>query len=148
PILLLKARSAPQDIQTGFLVGANDYVTKPVEKLELQSRVKALTTIKQSVYKRVKLEAAWLRAQIQPHFLFNTLNSLMALSEIDIDRMKELLMNFNEFLRNKFQFHYKDELISIDQELKIVRSYLNIEQVRFGERLEVVWELDDYEKAI
>src|SRR5699024_11110382 len=34
PILLLTARSAPQDIQTGFLVGANDYVTKPVEKLE------------------------------------------------------------------------------------------------------------------
>ncbi|MBS4210576.1 ATP-binding protein [Bacillus sp. FJAT-50079] len=144
PILLLTARSEPKDIQAGFLAGANDYVTKPVEMLELRSRVRALTIVKKVVREQLQLEAAWLQAQIQPHFLFNTLNSIIALSEIDLDKMSNLLNELSEFLRNKFQFQYINELVPIKDELNIVRSYLNIEQVRFGDRLEVVWETDVY----
>ncbi len=69
PILLLTARSDLKDIQAGFLAGANDYVTKPVEMLELRSRVRALTMIKEVVREQLQLEAAWLQSQIQPHFL-------------------------------------------------------------------------------
>lgn len=143
PILLLTARSHPKDIQGGFLAGANDYVTKPVEGLELRARIEALTAVKRSVREQLQLEAAWLQAQIQPHFLFNTLHSIMALSEIDLDRMRNLLSEFSDFLRHKFQFQNMDELIRIDDELNIVRSYLYIEQVRFGDRLQVVWNVDE-----
>jgi len=146
PILLLTARSQPKDIQTGFIAGANDYVTKPVEPTEIRSRIVALTTIKQMVQEQLRLEAAWLQAQIQPHFIFNTLNAAIALSEIDIEKMQHLLEEFSDFLRHKFKFQNMEELIPIDEELEIVRSYLHIEKVRFNERLQVVWQLDDCEE--
>lgn len=143
PILLLTARSQPQDIQSGFLAGANDYVTKPVEAMEFRSRIEALITIKQSVQEQLRLETAWLQAQIQPHFIFNVLNSVIALSEIDLDRMRELLNEFSDFLRYKFQFQNMDELIPIQDELNLVRSYLYIEKVRFGEMIQVDWKIDN-----
>lgn len=145
PVLLLTARSQPKDIQSGFEAGANDYVTKPVEAIEIKSRIEALTTIKQSVREQLQLEAAWLQAQIQPHFLFNALNSVTALSDINLDKMRDLLNEFSNFLRNKFKFQNPDGLVPIEEELSLVRSYLYIEKVRFEERLQVIWEIDDCE---
>src|SRR5699024_10393500 len=69
PVLLLTARSQTTDVRTGFLSGANDYVTKPVEPLELRSRVNLLIQVKRSIQEQLQMEAAWLQAQIQPHFL-------------------------------------------------------------------------------
>ncbi|WP_412775034.1 ATP-binding protein [Virgibacillus pantothenticus] len=142
PILLLTARSESYDIRSGFLAGANDYVTKPVEAMEIRSRIEALTTIKQAVQEQLQLETAWLQAQIQPHFLFNTLNAIASLSVIDLEKMQELLNEFSYFLRNKFKFKNMNELIPLEEELNMVRSYLYIEQVRFTDRLQVVWEID------
>nr|WP_144027368.1 ATP-binding protein [Paenibacillus selenitireducens] len=146
PVLLLTARSQPKDIQIGFLAGANDYVTKPVEAIEIKSRIDALTTIKQFVREQLRLEAAWLQAQIQPHFLFNALNAVTALSDINLDKMRNLLNEFSNYLRNKFKFQNMDGLVPIEEELSLVRSYLYIEKVRFEERLQVVWEIADYEE--
>lgn len=146
PVLLLTARSQPKDIQSGFLAGANDYVTKPVEALEIRSRIEALTTIKQTVREQLRLEAAWLQAQIQPHFLFNALSAVIALSDINLDKMRDLLDEFSNFLRYKFRFQDTDGLVSIQEELSLVRSYIYIEKVRFEERLQVVWEVDDCEE--
>lgn len=142
PVLLLTARSQPKDIQSGFIAGANDYVTKPVEAIEIKSRIEALATIKQSVRDQLRLEAAWLQAQIQPHFIFNALNAVTALSDINLDKMRNLLDEFSNFLRNKFKFQNMDRLVPIEEELSLVRSYLYIEKVRFEERLQVIWEID------
>src|SRR5699024_2732309 len=95
PILLLTARNRPEDIENGFLSGANDYVTKPIDAVELRSRVNALTKVRQSSRERLKMESAWLQAQIKPHFLFNTLNSIIAMSEVDVGRMQQLLNAFS-----------------------------------------------------
>lgn len=146
PVLLLTARSQPKDIQSGFIAGANDYVTKPVEAIEIKSRIEALITIKQSVRTQLRLEAAWLQAQIQPHFLFNTLNAVTALSNINLDKMRSLLDEFSHFLRNKFKFKNMDGLVPLEEELSLVRSYLYIEQVRFDERLKVMWEIEGCEE--
>ncbi|WP_254634771.1 ATP-binding protein [Paenibacillus sp. GbtcB18] len=143
PILLLTARSQPQDIQSGFLAGANDYVTKPVEAIEIKSRIEALTTIKQVVREQLQLEAAWLQAQIQPHFLFNALNSVIALRDINLDKMGNLLHELSNFLRNKFKFENPNGLVPIEEELSLVRSYLYIEKIRFEDRLQIHWEIDD-----
>lgn len=143
PILLLTARSHPLDIEKGFKSGANDYVTKPVDSLELRSRVQALTDVRQSVRERLRMESAWLQAQIQPHFLFNTLNAIAALSEIDLERMRNLLDAFSEFLRDRFKIQNIDELSNVEDELNIVRSYLYIEKERFGDRLHVEWDIDN-----
>jgi len=145
PVLLLTARNHPEAIRSGFLSGANDYVTKPVNQLELRVRIEALTTIKHVVKEQLQFEAAWLRAQIKPHFLFNTLNSIIALSEIDLDKMRKMLDELSKLLMHKFQFKETDDLIPIEEELSAVRSYLYIEQVRFQDRLDVVWETEPCE---
>ncbi|MET3655473.1 hybrid sensor histidine kinase/response regulator [Sporosarcina psychrophila] len=143
PILLLTARTQPEDIQTGFHCGANDYVTKPVEKLELTTRVRSLTNLRNSINKRVRMEAAWLQAQIQPHFLFNTLNTIAALSEIDPPKMMQLLDRFGKYLHASFAIQNLNQVVPLENEIDLVRSYVYIEQERFGDRLNVVWEIDN-----
>lgn len=142
PVLLLTARGQAKDIENGFLSGANDYVMKPVDPLELRSRVKALTDVKQSVKERLRMEAAWLQAQIHPHFLFNTLNAIMTLNEIDTERTNKLLEALSDFLRESFKFQNIDELVPLENELKLVQSYLYIQQERFGSRISATWELE------
>lgn len=142
PILLLTARNRSEDIILGFQSGANDYITKPVDSWELKSRVRALTELKLSIEERLHLEAAWLQAQIQPHFLFNTINTIAALGNTDISRMQALLEQFSNYLRTSFDFHNSERVVSIDRELALVRYYLYIEKERFGDRLNVHWDLE------
>src|SRR5690625_7490717 len=70
------------------------------------------------------------------------MNTIIALSEIDIEKMKQLLKELSDYLRSKFRFNKVDELVPLWEELQLVRSYLNIEQVRFGDRLTVNWEIN------
>ncbi|MFD0959948.1 hybrid sensor histidine kinase/response regulator [Paenibacillus chungangensis] len=142
PILLLTARSQPSDIYAGFMAGANDYVSKPVNALELNYRINALAALKHSVKERLRLEAAYLQAQIQPHFLFNTLNSIMALSHIDQNKMSKVVEAFTSYLRISFDFLNAGEQVPIAYELKLVQAYLFIEKERFDDRLTIVWEVD------
>ncbi|MCD9023346.1 hybrid sensor histidine kinase/response regulator [Cohnella silvisoli] len=142
PILLLTARSEPADTYAGFISGANDYVTKPIDALELKYRIWSLTTLRQSVNERMRMEAAYLQAQIHPHFLFNTLNSIMALSDLDLGRMRKLGDAFTSYLRISFDFLNAGRLVALSHELDLVRAYLYIEKERFEDRLSVVWEVD------
>ncbi|MFC5470663.1 ATP-binding protein [Cohnella suwonensis] len=142
PILLLTARARAEDIAVGFSAGASDYLTKPVDAMEIKARVRAWTELKRSVEERLRMEAAWLQAQIQPHFLFNTINSIAALGNMDTARMQALLEHFSNYLRMSFDFKNADRDVPIDRELALVRHYLYIEKERFGDRIEVKWELE------
>jgi len=142
PIVLLTARNRPEDIFVGFQSGANDYVNKPVDSLELRSRVHALTALKLSIEERLRIEAAFLQAQIQPHFLFNTLNSIASLGTMDTSRMLVLLQEFSNYLRISFDFQNSEREIPLERELTLVRSYLYIEKERYGERIEILWNID------
>ena len=111
-----------------------------MEYLELKSRVQALIQMKQSSEERLRIEAAWLQAQIQPHFFFNTLNSIISLHGVDNEKMEELLLAFSDYLQMSFDFQNVDLVVPIDYELKLVRAYLVIEQIRFGDRVQIVWD--------
>ncbi|MFP7254336.1 ATP-binding protein [Terribacillus goriensis] len=142
PVLLLTARSQPEDVYAGFQAGANEYVTKPVDMVEMKIRIKSLLELKSSIEDRLSMEAAWLQAQIHPHFLFNTLNTIGALSAIDNDRMLRLLQEFGSYLQASFNGKNLSSSIPIEKELELVRSYLYIQKERFGERLQVNWEIE------
>ncbi|KOS04046.1 hybrid sensor histidine kinase/response regulator [Paenibacillus polymyxa] len=143
PVLLLTARSQQEDLYTGFLAGANDYIMKPVDSMELKSRVRALTDVKKSARERLWMEAAWLQAQIRPHFLFNTLNTIASLSHVDHTRMVNLIEEFGKYLKSSFNPQNLDRVVSLDYELALLKSYLYIEKERFGSRLDIVWEVDE-----
>ncbi|ARF17608.1 ATP-binding protein [Sporosarcina ureae] len=137
PILLLTARTQQIDIQMGFEAGANDYVRKPVEKIELIMRVRALTNLNQTIAERIQMEAAWLQAQIHPHFLFNTLNTISALGEIDPEKMVKLLDKFGTYLEQSFTIQNLASTVSLEKELELVEAYIYIEKQRYGDRLQV-----------
>lgn len=135
PIILLTALSSTKEVERGFLVGANDFVAKPIDAAILKSRVKALTDVQLLLAERLQIESALLQAQIQPHFLFNTLNSIAALSQIDNERMLRLLNELSNYLRASFDFHNTEQLVPIKHELNLCQSYLYIEKERFQEKL-------------
>lgn len=144
PILLLTVRGQLEDINTGFHAGANDYVAKPMDMIELKARANALTTLKRSVLEQLQMEAVWLQAQIQPHFLFNTLNTIAALNTIDTHRMVNLLNEFANYLRRSFTVHHSQSLVPLADELDLVRSYVFIEKERFEDRIHIEWKMEDH----
>jgi len=77
-----------------------------------------------------------LKMQIDPHFLFNSLNSVSALIGSDGARAREMCLRLSEFLRGSLALAER-ELIPLSEELALARNYLEIEQVRFGQRLAV-----------
>lgn len=143
PILLITARGLPEDIHVAFKSGANDYLIKPVNSNEIKTRVKALTNLKHSVKELLRLEAAWLQAQIHPHFLHNTLNSIASLAEIDKERMITLLEAFGTYLQRSFSTINVESEIPLAYELELTKSYIYIEKVRFGNRLHVDYDIDE-----
>lgn len=143
PVLLLTAYNRDEDIETGFRMGANDYVTKPMNAVELKSRVQSLTKLKRSVSERLCIEGAWLQAQIKPHFLINTLNAIVGLSRYDLDRMDALIEELANFIRFSIDFQNADGVVPLKHEIQLVRSYLHILKERFGNRVQVFWEVDD-----
>ena len=92
---------------------------------------------------RLLLEARLdaLQSQINPHFLFNTLNSISSLVRFDPDRARELILKLSKILRRLLGKH--DEFVQLREEIEFVDDYLDIEVVRFGrDKLRVYKHLD------
>jgi two-component system, LytTR family, sensor histidine kinase AlgZ len=87
-------------------------------------------------------ELAALKAQIRPHFLFNSLNSISALASSDPPRAQEMCVRLGDFLRKSLAMGEKTS-ISILEELALSRAYLSVEELRFGSRLSVEEDLDE-----
>lgn len=143
PVLLLTAKNQPEDIYTGFLSGANDYIAKPVDALELETRTRALIDLKRSVHAQLQMEAAWLQAQIKPHFIFNTLNTIASLSTSDVNAMIDLLQTFGKYLSSSFNMKNTQLLVPLEDELELVETYLSINKVRFKDRVTYRINCDD-----
>src|SRR5689334_6253426 len=93
---------------------------------------------------KTQLAQAQLRAlkmQLHPHFLFNTLHSISSLVLEDPPRANSMIARLGEFLRLTLE-NSDEQLVSLKQETEFLRSYLEIEQVRFGERLTVSFEFE------
>src|SRR5262249_11177201 len=75
-----------------------------------------------------------LKMQLQPHFLFNTLNSISALLDEDVDAADEMLARLGDFLRMTLE-NSGAQTVTLQEELEFLRRYLDIEKVRFQDRL-------------
>jgi two-component system sensor histidine kinase AlgZ len=82
-----------------------------------------------------------LRAQLNPHFLFNSLNSLSALTAVDPARAREMCVLLSDFLRRSLGLGER-RLVALREELELAKAYLAIEQIRFGARLKLSWAVD------
>lgn len=80
-----------------------------------------------------------LRQQLQPHFLYNSLNSISALIMVAPDKAQEMIGTLSDFLRSSVRREAED-VLPIAEELEYIQSYLAIESIRFGDRLRVHFE--------
>lgn len=105
----------------------------------------ALFAVEQSRESEVLARDAQLRAlkaQINPHFLFNSLNSITALTTVDPARAREMCIRLSDFLRSTLGLGER-ESIPWREELALARTYLDVEQIRFGSRLRIEMNVDE-----
>lgn len=82
-----------------------------------------------------------LKAQINPHFLFNSLNSISALTSLDPARAREMCVGLADFLRASLRLGERDT-VPFSEEMALTNMYLDVEQARFGDRLRVARDID------
>ncbi len=87
-----------------------------------------------------KARLAELQSRIRPHFLFNTLNTALALVRLDPARAERVLEDLAELFR--VAITDSGESVTLAEEVELARRYLAIEQIRFGDRLQVTWDID------
>ncbi|MDN5894362.1 MAG: histidine kinase [Nocardioides sp.] len=114
---------------TAGLVRASDEVAQWVSgQLELAELDASRTRL-------MEAEVRALRAQISPHFIYNSLGAIASFVRTDPDRARDLLLEFADFTR--YSFRKYGEFTTLAEELKSVERYLLLEQARFGDRLAV-----------
>lgn len=89
-----------------------------------------------------KAELRALKAQINPHFLYNSLNSISALTTVDAAKARDMCVQLAGFLRRTLGMGEKAS-IPLAEELALTHSYLGIERIRFGARLEIEEDIDE-----
>lgn len=95
------------------------------EKLKVEAQLQNLVN---------EAELSALKSQINPHFLFNSLNSISSLTITNPDKAQEMVIKLSDFLRYTLS-HDKDEKASLREEFNNLQRYLDIEKIRFGHRL-------------
>jgi hypothetical protein len=124
----------------GARAGGRRYLSEDIEVLErlatiVCEQVERMRNAElQALVSQAELRA--LQAQINPHFLFNSLNSIAALTTVDGARAREMCIKLSDFLRSTLGLREKNS-ITLREELALAKAYLDVEQVRFAARLRV-----------
>lgn len=105
-----------------------------ISKLELQEETQKREATINQLSREAELTS--IRQQLQPHFLFNSLNSISALVVSQPQKAREMVLQLSDFLRGTIRKDHK-EWVSLEEELGYLKMYLDIERVRFGHRLHV-----------
>ncbi len=104
----------------------------------MEERLKRLTSEKKVLESNLKL----LQAQIEPHFLFNTLSNILSLLDIDLSKAKGMMEDFIHYLRTSLSRSRKDTG-TIGQEIEMIQAFLNLFKVRMEDRLHFTIDVPD-----
>ena len=108
-----------------------------------EEKIKRLISEKKAAEANLKL----LQAQIEPHFLFNTLSNVLSLLDTNPNKGKSMLVDFIQYLRASLS-KIREEKATLGQEMEMIRAYLSIFKVRMGDRLHYKIDLPNNLKAI
>ncbi|HZX21336.1 MAG TPA: ATP-binding protein, partial [Clostridia bacterium] len=148
PILILTASGRTIDLMNGFEYGANDFQRKPLDVKELVPRIQSLLLMKKTVEVGLEKEFQYFYSQISPHFLYNTINTIIGLSYKDSEKARRALNNLSIYFRGKLDVHRHKGLIPLESELELATAYLDIEQMRYGEKLNIQYDIDENLRAM
>ncbi len=127
----------------GFLLSLNillarRFTNKLKEVQALSEELKQSNEVKNEYISRMSL----LQVQLKPHFLYNTLNNIIALCYEDAEKAADLVYLLSTYLRNVFQTDQADPWIPVVKELELIDAYIKIEKLRFGDRLKFKTNID------
>jgi sensor histidine kinase YesM len=136
-----RAFRATQGVAFYFLLVLNYYLLIYYDNSRKQSvrEAELLGKVKEA-------ELSMLKSQLNPHFIFNSLNSLSYLTLTDAPKAQEMVINLANFLR--FSLNSPDKLVTLQEELKAIEQYLSIEKVRFEERLDIIVDSDEESREL
>jgi two-component system sensor histidine kinase ChiS len=171
PIVMLTARNQVADLVAAYRAGANDYISKPISKDVLIARVNCHLDLKaayDAILEKQRLEKELfqqkqekeharlqiekeklekLRYQLNPHFLFNALASIRGAVLSDKQAAYEMVSHLSEFSRLSLSRASLDTM-TIARELEVIRHYLSMEQMRFGDYLTVFVDIEPQAEAL
>ena len=130
-IKFYKVRNFISEPDIKMASGIASLLSLQLEKARLDEQAKLLA----------KAEYYALRAQINPHFLFNTLNVIKLLIRTDANQAREVILNLATFFRKTL--NRSDDIMPFAEEVDTVKLYVSIQKVRFGERLQVDFNISD-----
>lgn len=116
---------------TNLAIGLSQIISTQLEISKL-GKLKEMAT---------KAEIKALQTQINPHFLFNALNTITSFVRINPDKARELIINLSTYLR--YNLEIGDNLVDIHKELEQVKAYVEVEKARFGDKLNVIYDIDE-----
>ena len=134
-------KSMPIRLMYAFLmvafISVLNWMFSQMEEKQTQDQRKAETD--QIV---IEVELVRLRQQLQPHFLFNSLNSISALAGSKPNEAREMIQKLSDFLRGTLKKE-EQKIVTLKEELEHLNLYLDIEKVRFGYRLQTILNVDE-----
>lgn len=113
-----------------LVAGISTSVTS-IRKWQLDSKIRSLLE-----QEKVSSELLFLKAQINPHFFFNTLNNIYALTHIDIDASRKSLLKLSRMMRYVL-YETSQDFTSLRKEIAFIRDYIELMQLRFTEKVEL-----------
>lgn len=119
------------DVKIGKMLIITDITMFINSQNELERRASV------AIEKAESSEIAFLQSQIKPHFLNNTLTLISSMITREPEKAKEIIVDLSEYLMNCYQFDENAPMITLEEELEFIKTYVTIEKARFMERLEV-----------
>lgn len=128
---------------TGIVLCNMFYIILIQNKHQLHKSVGEIpnTALEHNLQLKNEAELYKLRQQVNPHFLFNALNSILALNHFDQKKSTDMIHSLSEYFRHSIQKQDQSE-ISLKDEVDDIKLYLSIEMIRFGHRLKVTEDID------
>lgn len=128
----------------------NDIIYEPFEYVTLMQKLHSMIILQESAKESMLSRLDFLQAQMDPHFIFNTISTIMPLCIEEPEEAYRLLGYFSEYLRGSLYHKGLNTTILLEQELDLIHAYLNIQEVRFNHmiRYVLVNEVDETVKIL
>lgn len=98
------------------------------------------------LYRHIRVKnAALMMRQVSPHFIYNTLGAIQAMIKVSPDTAYQMLGDFSTYLRANIDTISNYKKIKFSEELRYIKAYTSIEQMRFGERLKIIYDIREEE---
>ena len=120
----------------------NDYLIPPYSQASLSKKIHSLLKVKETADVALETQMEFWQSQINPHFIFNSINSIMHLCIREPMTAYELLGDFSEYLRGHLLSQSLERQSTIQKEIRLIQAYLQIEKARFGDKINYEMDID------